>query len=205
MPRIRTIKPDFWIDEKIARLKRDERLLFIGLWNLADDQGVVKSNSAYIKGQLFSYDDDVRITTVDQWLVSLTKALMLVPFTVSGEGYYIIRTFKEHQVINRPSKPKWDDVILSKITHGVLTEYSHQERKGSGTGNREGNGEPTDPFFESFRRASGSHITDEELKYEVGMFKNKYPNVHINQAGALINAWVKNIGKQPEQPKRMVH
>lgn len=202
MPRIRTIKPDFWIDENIARLKRDERLLFIGLWNLADDQGVFKSNTAYIKGQLFSYDEELRISTVEQWLASLTKALMIVPFTFKGESYYVIRTFNEHQVLNRPSKFKFPDELLAKIrkehsrsTHVVLTEDSLQEGKGK-EGNREGKGnDPPDPYFEMFRRCASDEISDDTLIVEIGKFKNKYPKETPATAGALVNAWVGNIGK----------
>lgn len=148
MARIRTIKPDFWTDEKIGTsLKRDERLLFIGLWNLADDQGVLKSSAAYIKGQLFSYDEELRTTTVTSWLTSLEKALMIVPFILNGESYYIIRTFQDHQLINRPSKPKFDQTLIDNIlheyslnTHGILTEYSLLEWKGN-RGEIEGKGE----------------------------------------------------------------
>lgn len=139
MARIRTIKPDFWTDEKIGTsLKRDERLLFIGLWNLADDQGVLKSNAAYIKGQLFSYDEELRTATVTTWLTSLQQALMIVPFILNGESYYIIRTFKEHQLLNRPSKPKFDQNMLDSIlneysrnTHVLLNEEADREGKGN--------------------------------------------------------------------------
>jgi hypothetical protein len=34
------------------------------------------------------------------------------------------------------------------------------------------------------------------LMEEIAKFKNKYPNAHPNQSGALINAWVGNIGKE---------
>ena len=131
MARIRTIKPEFWTDEKIGILKRDERLLFIGMWNLADDQGVVKSNPAYLKGQLFSYDEDLRIASMNNWLSSLMKAQLIIPFTFNGEGYYLIRSFNEHQLINRPSKPKFPYELLDSLTpHGVLTEPSQPEGKG---------------------------------------------------------------------------
>lgn len=56
-----------------------------------------------------------------------------------------------------------------------------------------------EPFFEFFRRAAGSHISDTELIQEIGKFKNKYPNKHPNQSGALINTWVANIGKIENQ------
>ena len=154
MPRIRTIKPEFWTDEKVGKLKRDERLLFIGLWNIADDQGVVKSNPAYIKGQLFSYDEELRISTVKEWLASLAEARMLVPFAYNGESYYIIRTFEEHQLINRPSKPKFPEEMIKNLlqedsqnTHGIFSEGSQHEGKGreeekEGNGTGEGESRP---------------------------------------------------------------
>lgn len=138
--RIRTIKPEFWTNPKIGRLKRDERLLFLGLLNLADDQGVFSNNAALIKAQLFAYDKDLRESSVEAWLKSLTNARLIVPFAYKTEGYYVIRSFKEHQVINRPSKPKFPEELIDNIlnvhenAHGVLTEYSlpeiGKERKG---------------------------------------------------------------------------
>lgn len=56
-----------------------------------------------------------------------------------------------------------------------------------------------DLFFEMFRRVAGKHISDEELRLEVARFNNKNPNMHPNQAGALINAWVANIGRIKSQ------
>lgn len=34
-PRIRTLKPECWQDEKIGQLSRDARLLFVGLITMA--------------------------------------------------------------------------------------------------------------------------------------------------------------------------
>lgn len=59
-------------------------------------------------------------------------------------------------------------------------------------------------FFEMFRRVAGYSIQDSELRQEIGKFRNKYPNVHPNQAGALINTWVTNIGKEQVPVKKMV-
>ncbi len=39
MPRIRTIKPEFWSDEKLATVSEATLLVAIGLLNLADDEG----------------------------------------------------------------------------------------------------------------------------------------------------------------------
>ena len=44
MARIRTIKLEFWEDEKLAKLPVHARLLFIGTWNFADDNGALLAN-----------------------------------------------------------------------------------------------------------------------------------------------------------------
>lgn len=52
-----------------------------------------------------------------------------------------------------------------------------------------------DAWFQMFRRAAGAHIDNDTLFLEIGKFKNRYPNQNLNQAGALINAWIGNIGR----------
>lgn len=135
MPRIRTIKPSFWKDQKLGRMKRDVRLMFIGLWNLADDEGVVCAESCIIKSELFPFDEDLRVKTINEWIAQLIKALMIIPFTFNDESYYVIRTFKAHQSINRPLESK----IPSKIIQNVITEHSLHTH-GAITAGKERNG-----------------------------------------------------------------
>lgn len=97
MARIRTIKPSFWEDEKIARLPRACRLFYIGMWNQADDMGVIRGNSALLKSAIFPYDEDLRVSEVQKWIDALVNARMLIPITYKSESYYIIRTFRSHQ------------------------------------------------------------------------------------------------------------
>ena len=61
MPRIRTVKPEFWEDELLGVMPRDARLLFIATFNMADDEGILRWTPAYIKAQAFMYDDDLTI------------------------------------------------------------------------------------------------------------------------------------------------
>jgi hypothetical protein len=57
-PRIRTLKPEMWADEKVGALTRDARLLFIGLITLADDAGRFRAMPSAILGHVFPYDLD---------------------------------------------------------------------------------------------------------------------------------------------------
>lgn len=153
MARIRTIKPEFWEDEKIARLPYACRLLYIGMWNFADDYGFVKGSHSLLKSQIFPYEDNLRITEVDKWIDALVKARMLVPVICdpqhsgSGESYYVIRTFRSHQIIDKRYRrsfvgEKAAETILEGLhsghvetttcSHSGHAETSPQEMEGKG-------------------------------------------------------------------------
>jgi hypothetical protein len=133
MARIRTIKPDFFADEKISKLRRDVRLLFIGLWVFSDDYGTVRSNPVWIKSNVFPYDEELRVNDVKTWLDALVKARMLEPFEYNGEGFYNIRTFCSHQRVEKPSRPiipiveKQKIIEESESSRVVVGEYSPPE------------------------------------------------------------------------------
>lgn len=57
MPRIRTIKPEFFKNEQLADLPALARLLFIGLWTQADREGRVEDRPRRLKAELFPYED----------------------------------------------------------------------------------------------------------------------------------------------------
>ena len=141
MARIRTIKPEFWEDEKLAKLPVYARLLFIGTWNFADDNGALLANPVLMKSHIFPYED-IGISTISGWIDMLVENGMLIRTTYNGKDYLVIRKFLIHQKINRISirinipLP----VVLQVIdeynkTHGVLTEPSLQERE-QGIGKR---------------------------------------------------------------------
>lgn len=117
MSRTRAIKPEFWADEKLARLSRDSRLTFIGLWTTADDYGVTKGNHRWLRAQIFPYDDGISIATMDGWMRELTSIGAIIPFEANGESYYYIRTFGTHQKVDHPSRvrnPEPPDDILAR-------------------------------------------------------------------------------------------
>jgi len=57
MARIRSIKPEFWSDEKLAECTLGARLLFMGMWNFADDEGRMENSPKRLKMQIFPGDD----------------------------------------------------------------------------------------------------------------------------------------------------
>jgi replisome organiser protein len=90
----------------------------------------------------------------------------------------------------------YDNVNDKPIANGQQTDNKRTTtNKKEENKEKEKNVVSNEPFFEFFRRVAGNHISDDELMQEISRFKNKYPNMHPNRAGALINTWVANIGK----------
>src|SRR4051812_5975783 len=206
MPRIRTIKPSFWKDQKLGRMKRDVRLMFIGLWNLADDEGIVCADSCLIKSELFPFDDDLRVKTINEWIAQLTEALMIIPFTFSGESYYVIRTFKAHQSINRPLESKIPSETIQKVltehslnTHGEVT--AGKERNGKEC-NRKGK-EDGELFFKN--PFSENFLNDWDLwkKFKKDELNFSYKTVLSEQAA--INELVHLSKGEESAAKKIIH
>lgn len=110
MARIRTIKPEFWDDEKTATLPLPCRLFFIGTWTHADDNGVIRGNPSVLKSKIFPYDDNLRASEVSKWIDALVNARMLVPISYKSESYYVIRTFRSHQKFD----PRYPNYLIPK-------------------------------------------------------------------------------------------
>lgn len=108
MPRIRTVKPEFWEDELLGVMPRDARLLFIATFNMADDEGILRWTPAYIKAQAFMYDDDLTIGDVGKLMQCLTDTGLIFPYIggAARQQMAVVVNFRKHQKINRPQKGK---------------------------------------------------------------------------------------------------
>lgn len=97
MPRIRSIKPEFWADFPTALLSRDARLLYIALWNFADEHGRLAGDPRFVKGQVFPYDDDLSAEAVDALLDELAEARNIVRYRVASAPYIYLPKLAGHQ------------------------------------------------------------------------------------------------------------
>lgn len=116
MARIRTIKPDFWTDEKLTECSISARLLFIGTWNFADDNGNLDRSAKQIKARVFPLEQ----LDCEPLLQELIAQGLLIEYSYEERLYLHIQGFNKHQLINRPSKPTCPLFDDSLRTHGVL-------------------------------------------------------------------------------------
>lgn len=93
MARSRNIKPGFFTNELLAELSAFDRLLFVGLWCLADREGRLEDRSKRIKMELFpcdSYD-------VEEGLESLRSSGFIDRYQVGTFSVVEIVNFTKHQ------------------------------------------------------------------------------------------------------------
>lgn len=100
MARARNIKPGFFQNEELVELPFSTRLLFIGLWTIADREGRLEDKPKRIKMNLFPADD----VDVDVALSELEGAGFLVRYS-HGSGKFIqVLAFAKHQNPHRDEK-----------------------------------------------------------------------------------------------------
>lgn len=104
MPRIRTIVPDFWEDERFTNVSLQAWLLYIGMKNFADDEGVILANPVLIKSKVFPAREDIRKQQVSGWLQELVQNSILVPLEYENKSYYVMDFSSER--IDKPQKSK---------------------------------------------------------------------------------------------------
>lgn len=100
MARIRTIKPAFWGSGTTASLRRDARLVSLGLISMADDDGRFLCSTAAVSGYIFP-NDELSPRTVRRWITELVEAGIIHEYEHSGVRYGVFPKWHEHQVINR--------------------------------------------------------------------------------------------------------
>lgn len=83
MSRIRTLKPDHFMDEALSEVSIAAHFLLSGLWCLADREGRLEDRPRYIKAQVFPYRD----VDVEPLLEELARVRRIVRYAVDGVGY----------------------------------------------------------------------------------------------------------------------
>lgn len=104
MARIRTIKPEFWSSPDTAKLDDPwGRLLFIAMWNWADDNGRGTANPKELAGFAFPNDDSISSADIRRMLGEIRRAFGVILYEVAGRPYYAIPSWDLHQKIDKRS------------------------------------------------------------------------------------------------------
>lgn len=138
MARRRMIDPNIWESEDFNSLSDMERLLFIGMFSLADDEGRGRASSNYLKVKVFPYDDRTP-DDIEQGINHIAEVMSVTIYMVGERRYYQLDHWDEWQTIQKPKpskipSPNTDTVSVqyeySTDTVPVHDEYCLKEKKG---------------------------------------------------------------------------
>ena len=106
MARNRTISPDFWTWEAVIDCAPMTRLLFIGLWNFADDHGVQPLRPRTIRMQVFpgdTIDNDAVRAMIDE----LAARKLVRIYEVEGIEYLAVVDWSLHHRVSRRARRRY--------------------------------------------------------------------------------------------------
>jgi|GEM_PF-1893011 len=95
MARSRNMKPGFFKNEFLAQVSPHARLLFAGLWLLADRRGRMEDRPLKIKGELFPFES----LDVESLLQELAQSpgRFITRYEIKGSRFIQIENFHKHQ------------------------------------------------------------------------------------------------------------
>ncbi|MGE0422659.1 MAG: hypothetical protein AB7O88_10365 [Reyranellaceae bacterium] len=106
MSRNRTISPDFWTWEAVIDCAPMTRLLFIGLWNFADDHGVQPLRPRTIRMQVFpgdTVDNDAVRAMIDE----LAARKLVRIYEVEGIEYLAVVDWSLHHRVGKRARRRY--------------------------------------------------------------------------------------------------
>lgn len=131
MARIRTIKPEFFTSADVTSMSPLARLLYIGLWGVADREGRMKWRPADFKLQILP-GDACDIYALCQEVIDRGMVVLY------GDGLAYIPSFLDHQSINpRESASKLHAPVLHVTRDDASIPDVHAQRGKEGKGKEE--------------------------------------------------------------------
>lgn len=122
MARARNIKPGFFVNEDLIDLPALTRLLFIGLWTIADREGRLEDRPKRIKIQLMPGDN----CDTDQMLNDLQSKGFITRYSVKNQSFIQIDNFSQHQ---NPHIKEPASTIPAPCKHRARTVQEQEETK----------------------------------------------------------------------------
>lgn len=123
MARSRNIKPNFFLNEDLASCSPLARLLFAGLWCVADREGRLEDRPKRLKAGLLPYDE----CDADALLSELAARGFIKRYQVEERRYIAVPAFTRHQ---NPHSKEAASIIPAPGPHAASTVQG-QEKEGA--------------------------------------------------------------------------
>ena len=103
--RNRMVKKELWNSHRILSISPNERLMFICMFNVADDDGILKNSALQMKSICYSCDSDITLGMVQEYINNIISVGLI---ELNDERTLIrICKWKDHQRIDKPTPSKY--------------------------------------------------------------------------------------------------
>lgn len=106
MARSRNIKPAFFNNDELAEIEPLGRLLFIGLWTIADFKGDLEWREKRIKAQILPYDN----CDIKKIAINLDSSGFIRFYSDGNKTYLNVSNFIKHQNPHKNEKDKGSEI-----------------------------------------------------------------------------------------------
>lgn len=125
--RARNLKPAFFVNEALGECDPLARLLFAGLWCLADREGRLEDRPKRIKAAVLPYDDVDVILLLDQ----LEQRGFVARYDVAGQRLIEVVNFRKHQTPHPKEAPA---VLPPRMVSDRETPVASREKESTSRG-----------------------------------------------------------------------
>lgn len=164
MARSRNLKPGFFKNEALAELPPLTRLLFSGLWCIADREGRLEDRPKRIRAELLPYDDG----SVDAMLDELHQAGFILRYQIGEQRFIQVVNFTKHQ---NPHVREPESTIPAPGEHSASTSQAPVKH-------RTGPADSLNPLTDSLNPITSKNLlssanTDDQAKTKMLSKKSK--------------------------------
>lgn len=106
MARKRIISPDIWQSEDFSKLSTLAKIVFIGMFSNADDEGRGRGKAVYLKSIIFPYDEDIRVADIDKTLSEISSNMSVIFYSHNENVYYELTNWDVWQKVEKPQPSK---------------------------------------------------------------------------------------------------
>lgn len=123
----RMIDAAFWQSETVAQLTIEQRLLFIGLFSNADDQGRMRAHPRLIRSMIFPYDDIAGDDILDG-LQAISSVGGILMYKADGKSLIQIINWWKYQHLkwawpsSLPAPRGWTDRVRHRQGNTVISD-----------------------------------------------------------------------------------
>lgn len=128
MARRRIVKQEIWADERFTSLPPFGRLLFIALWNFADDNGILPNSPTQIKMECLPAAGDPGVEEVKELVSQMATLGLVVLYTVHEDRFLLVKGFNRHQRVPAPRFSHPTPLVDgAEVTAGRLNGWEPRE------------------------------------------------------------------------------